>query len=145
MLILYPYVKRLFCFLLFLSGSLAMSSSSNSLLVISDLLLPGASEAAVAAAAAAARVSGVLLNAGECDVSALVKSNEASSDDSFCRFCGLAPRGAEILFTCHRQADQIRIGIGISCPRLIRDQIAEIFYNAQHSQSESIENAQPSG
>ena len=99
-MILYPYVKRLFCFLLFLSGSLAMSRCSNLLLVISDLLLPGALEAA-----AAAGVSGVLLNAGECNVSALAKS-----DDSFCHFCfcSLAPRGAEILFTCHRQADQIR-------------------------------------
>ena len=104
MLISYPYVKRLFCFLLLLSGGpvgLAMSGSSNSSSVIGDLLLPRASEAA----AAAAGVSGVLLNAGECDVSALAKS-----DDSFCRFCfcGLAPRGAEILFTCHGQADQIR-------------------------------------
>ena len=122
-----------------------MSGCSNSSSVIGDLLLPGASEAA-AAAAAAAVVSGVLLNAGECDVSALAKSDEAKSDDSFCRFCfcGLAPRGAEILFTCHGQADQIRIGIGISCPRLIGDQIAEIFSDAQHSQSESIENARPS-
>ena len=80
-----------------------MSGSSNSSSVIGDLLLPGASEAA-----AAAGVSGVLLNAGECDVSALAKSDEASSDDSSCRFCRLAPRGAEILFTCHGQADQIR-------------------------------------
>ena len=125
MLISYPYVKRLFCFLLFLSGGLAMSgcACSNSSSVIGDLLLPRASEAA----AAAAGVSGVLLNAGECDVSALAKSDEAKSDDSFCRFCfcGLAPRGAEILFTCHGQADQIRIGIGISCPRLIGDRIAQ--------------------
>ena len=82
-----------------------MSGCSNSSSVIGDLLLPGASEAA---AAAAAGVSGVLLNAGECDVSALAKSDEASSDDSSCRFCRLAPRGAEILFTCHGQADQIR-------------------------------------
>ena len=118
-----------------------MSGSSNSSSVIGDRLLPRASEAA----AAAAGVSGVLLNAGECDVSALTKSDEARSDDSSCRFCRLAPRGAEILFTCHGQADQIRIGIGISCPRLIGDRIAEIFYDAQHSQSESIENARPSG
>ena len=107
MLISYPYVKRLFCFLLLLSGGpvgLAMSGSSNSSSVIGDLLLPRASEAA----AAAAGVSGVLLNAGECDVSALAKSDEASSDDSSCRFCRLAPTGAEILFTCHGQADQIR-------------------------------------
>ena len=121
MLISYPYVKRLFCFLLLLSGGpvgLAMSGSSNSSSVIGDLLLPRASEAA----AAAAGVSGVLLNAGECDVSALAKSDEARSDERFCR---LAPTGAEILFTCHGQADQIRIRIRISCARLIGYRIAQ--------------------
>ena len=142
MFILYPYVKRLFCFLLFLSGSLVMGSCSNLLsvisnlllpgvgeglacsnllLVISNLLLPGAAEAA-AAAAAAAGVFGVL-NAGECDESALAKSDEVRSEESSSCFCCLALTGAEILFTCHGQADQIRIRI--SCVRLIGDQIAQ--------------------
>ena len=141
MFILYPYVKRLFCFLLFLSGSLVMGSCSNLLSVISNLLLPGVGEglacsnlllvisnlllpgaAEAAAAAAAAGVFGVL-NAGKCDENALAKSDEARSDESSCCFCRLAPTGAEILFTCHGQADQIRIRI--SCVRLIGDQIAQ--------------------
>ena len=99
-----------------------MSGCSNSSSVIGDLLLPGAGLAE--AAAAAAGVFGVL-NAGECDESALAKSDEARSDESSCRFCRLAPTGAEILFTCHGQADQIRIRIRISCPRLIGDRIAQ--------------------
>ena len=97
-----------------------MSGCSNSPSVIGDLLLHGAAEAA-----AAAGVFGVLLNAGECDESALAKSDEARSDESSCRFCRLAPTGAEILFTCHGQADQIRIRIRMSCPRLIGDRIAQ--------------------
>ena len=74
-----------------------MRGCSNSSSVIGDLLLPGAG---LAEAAAAAGVFGVL-NAGECDESALAKSDEARSDESSCRFCRLAPTGAEILFTCH--------------------------------------------
>ena len=91
-----------------------MRGCSNSSSVIGDLLLPGAGLAEAAAAAA----TGVVLNAGECDESALAKSDEARSDESSCRFCRLAPTGAEILFTCHGQADQIRI-------RILKDKLCE--------------------
>ena len=77
-----------------------MSGCSNSSSVIGDLLLPGAG----LAEAAAAGVFGVVLNAGECDESALAKSDEVRSDESSCRFCRLAPTGAEILFNCHRSS-----------------------------------------
>ena len=76
-----------------------MRGCSSSSLMIGDLLLPGVGEGL--AEAAAAGVFGVVLNAGECGESALAKSDEARSDESSCRFCRLAPAGAEILFTCH--------------------------------------------